>query len=403
MIPRTRLTRIVAAVVVTAVTLALIGAVVVSTSPLACGTASSLHIKVSSPQCQTVASIQSPSPSLPSNAPTPVPTPPPYPEPVSAAPYPQPVSGNPAQAPASYIPNPQQDSYYPYANPASIAFPFPPGTSARNSAIACALPIYTGGPGSGGFIEVPSGTFQPDPRSAVTVASAPGWWGLTYDGPYGRQWLPVPYRWVTPDGSRYAYPGPDGGIFLQGLDHPGDPPLLLGRGATWSIVDVTADGVYAVTGSTGGLWLLSFGGSITTITTSGYWQAVWGRLAFGTMTPSVPSGSGNTIVELDFRSLSMTEFFSRPSQTSSVVAFGPDGRPVIYVQTPTGLQIWTGFYPPFTEIADLSTSGFKPSGNPIVDSYGLWLSGPSGTALHVTEPRWYWMSDNGGQLAGRCS
>jgi hypothetical protein len=176
----------------------------------------------------------------------------------------------------------------------------------------------------------------------------------------------------------------------------------LGRGATWSIVDVTADGVYAVTGSTGGLWRLTFGGAVTLITTSGYWQAVRGRFAYGTMTSSVPSGAGNTIVQLEFTSLSMTEFFSRPSQTSSVVAFGHDGRPIIYVQAPNGLQIWTGFYPPFTEVADLSFSGFKPSGNPIADGHGIWLSGPSGTALHEDEPRWYWMSDMGGQLAGGC-
>jgi hypothetical protein len=260
---------------------------------------------------------------------------------------------------------------------------------------------------------MPRGTFQPDPRSAVAVpspspgaASPPpgyqGWWGLTFDREYGRQWLPVPYRWVTRDGSRYAYPGLDGGIYVQGLAHPGDPPVLLGGGATWSILDVADNGVYAVQGSTGGLWLLPFTGGVITMTTTGYWQAVWANAAYGTMTASVPSGVGNTIVRLDFSSLTMTDFFSRPGQTSSVVAFSPDRKPVIFVQAPNGLQIWTGYGPPFTEIADLANTGFSPSGNPIFDRHGMWLSSSIGTAIHVEERTWYAMSGIGGKLAGGC-
>ena len=83
--------------------------------------------------------------------------------------------------------------------------------------------IFAGGPGSGGFVLLPSGTFQPDPRSAVTVAAGttqPGmgysdWFGSTYDSAYAK-WLPVPYSWVVPDGTRYAYPG-IGGIHVQNV------------------------------------------------------------------------------------------------------------------------------------------------------------------------------------------
>jgi hypothetical protein len=47
--------------------------------------------------------------------------------------------------------------------------------------------------GRGGFITFPAGTFQTDPQSRGT-----------YDAAVGK-WLPVPYSWIAPDGSAYAY------------------------------------------------------------------------------------------------------------------------------------------------------------------------------------------------------
>jgi hypothetical protein len=395
MIPGTRLQRIVGAVLVTAATLVLIGAVVLTTTPLGCGPAKSLKIKLSSAKCQTVASRQSPSPFLPSNAPSPEPTPV-FPEPASSNPYPQPASSN------------------PYPDTTSGGFPyfgFASGYTPPGAPLNCRLPVYAGGPGSGGFILFPSGTFQPDPRSAVAAPSPSpgtpspppqmgyqGWWGLSYDSAYSR-WLPVPNRWVSPDGKRYAYPGTTGGIYVQNVE--AGTQVELGEGTNWAILDVGATGVYAVQGSTGGLWLLSFAGGITTITTSGYWHAIWGSAAYGTITSSVPDGAGNTILRLDLNSKSTTQYFSRPTQTSTVVGFSPSGIPIVYVNAQNGLQIWLGTAPQFTEIADLQGSNFYPNGSPIVDSHGIWLAG-GGIALRVEGKGWYLMSFIRGQLAGGC-
>jgi hypothetical protein len=166
-------------------------------------------------------------------------------------------------------------------------------------------------------------------------------------------------------------------------------------------VDVRLEGVYAVK-STGGLWLLPYTGGEITITTSGYWHAVGGGAAYGTETSSVPSGEGNMILRLDLNTGSTADWFYRPGQTSSVVAFSPNGNPVIYVQAPNGLQIWTGTGPPFTEIADLQGSPFYPSGDPIADSHGIWLAGAKGIALHLDGQGWFWMGGTGGRLAGVC-
>jgi hypothetical protein len=401
-----RFQRVGAAVVVTVVTLALIGAVIVTTTPLGCGPAKSLHIKLSSARCQTVASLQSPSPYIPTQKGGPTP-----------GPFPQPVSSNPYPGPATYIPNPNPYSNSPYPDSGSGGFPYIVGPASGAAATApypltCTLPIYAGGPGSGGFILFPGGQFQPDPRSAVAVASPspgtaspppqtqyPGFFGLTYDRAYTR-WLPVPYRWVSPDGKRYAYPGVSGGIYVQNV--AAGTQVELGEGTVWQVLDVGATGVYAVTGQTGGLWLLPFGGGVTTITTTGYWQAVWGTSAYGTATSSVPNGVGNNLLRLDIPSGTVTDFFSRPQSSGTVVAFSPNGNPVIYVYGPNGLTIWTGLGATIGEIADLYNSNFYPNGAPIVDSHGIWLGSSGGTVLHVSGQGWYFMSVIGGQLAGGC-
>jgi hypothetical protein len=175
----------------------------------------------------------------------------------------------------------------------------------------------------------------------------------------------------------------------------------LGDGSNWSIVDVGAIGVFAVKGSTGGLWLLPFAGGVTTITTSGYWHAVWGNDGYGTITSSVPYGVGTTILRLDISNGSTTQFFARPGQQSSVVGFTPNGNVVIYSQGQYGRQIFTGTGPDITMIADLAYNNFYTNGDPIVDSHGIWVAG-NGIALYVYGQGWFWMSRLNGQLAGGC-
>ena len=66
------------------------------------------------------------------------------------------------------------------------------------------------GPGSGGFVQMPSGTFTVDPASSVPIPGQADMSGLrrgyTYDPVDGR-WLPVPRDWVMPDFSSYVYVG----------------------------------------------------------------------------------------------------------------------------------------------------------------------------------------------------
>ncbi len=417
MILGTRLQRVVAAVSVTALTVAVIGLMLLSSTPLGCGPAKALHIKLASNRCTNVAStISNPSPSP---FPTGIPTPSPFPQPASANPIPEPAS-NPFPEPASN-PFPQPGSGNPYPDNTSGIFPpFAPGASGSTGpglALNCRLPLFAGGPGSGGFITFPSGGFIADPRSAVSVPSPSpgtpsppggygygyqGWYGTAYDQAYSR-WLPVPYRWVSPDGTRYAYPGQPDGIYIQNVAN--GTQVEVGEGKSWQILDVDAGAVYAVTGATGGLWRLPFSGTVTQVTSSGYWQALSPNgFAYGTATSNVPNGAGNTILQLNLASGSTIDYFSATSRQSSVAGFDFDGNPIIYVQNQPGIQIWIGIGAGRANpIADLSYTNFYPNGAPISDRHGIWLAGGNGVALYVPGGGWYLMSSIGGQLAGGCN
>src|SRR6266851_4338725 len=150
--PRSR--QVIAGVLVSVVTLAVIGVVLVAMTPVGCGPANAMGIKSIANRCKTqaVAALRSPTPS-PFAFPTPSPLaytpPPPYNPPASPPYYP------PASAP-----------YYPGATPAYPPF-YPPASGTGGGPVippiqlACALAVYAGPPGSGGFISFPTGNVTP--------------------------------------------------------------------------------------------------------------------------------------------------------------------------------------------------------------------------------------------------
>lgn len=411
----TRVQRIVAAVTITVVTSVIIGIALFATTPFGCGPAKAMHMKISSYRCATVASITpNPSPPFPQSfspgaSPYPAPNPTPYPEPASSNPYPQPGSGYPYPLPGSGTPYPDAGSGFPpFGGPAS-------GPTQPGLGMNCRLPIFAGGPGSGGFVVLPQGNFIADPKSAVTApspspAASPqppgyggyqGWWGTTYDRAYSR-WLPVPYRWVSPDGTRYAYPGRPDGIYIQNVTN--GTQVEVGEGSSWQVLDVDSSAVYAVTGSSGGLWRLPFSGAATQITNTGYWQAVGGGFAYGTPLSQAPQGATNPLNRLDLKNGSTTEFFvAQAGAQSSMQGLDSAGNPIIYIQGQYVFDIVI-VSAPYTavRIANLWGSNFYPNGTPIPDRHGIWFAGGNGIALYIYGSGWYKMSGFGGQLAGGC-
>jgi hypothetical protein len=398
----------VAAILVSVLTLVVVGSVIITTTSLGCGPAQKLGLKGLLNHCKAsgpVAVVTS-SPG-PSGSPTGTPTTfPPFTPPASATDTPPPLATPPDTGPAS-------GAYPPYYPPASGSG----STVVPGRTLSCRLPVYVGPAGSGGFIVFPGGSYVADPSSAVTIPSpspgspspppyGQGYAGLSYDRAYSR-WLPVPFTNVSPDGSRYAHVSPDS-IYVENVAT--GVTTELGVGHAWAIVGVENQGVYASIINQAGLWLLPYSGAAQQITSTGYWQLASADAAYGTTTSAVPQGVANTIIRLDLKTGAVANWFIRGGAQSSVFGFDAHGYPLMYVNyfaSGGGYEMWLASSPTNWVPIFGSGQGLTTYGPPIADSNGVWFpmyyNSTSGIALYVAGSGFYWMSSLGTQLSGGCA
>ncbi len=324
-------------------------------------------------------------------------------------------------------PEPFPSAGIPDSGPASGAYPpVYPGATASNgivipdASLNCRLPIYAGPSGSGGFIVFPGGTFVADPASAVALpSSAPGQPSpapqysngssqMSYDAQFSR-WVPVARSHLAPDGSVYAFESTSS-IYLENV--ASGTLSQVGEGHAWTIVSVQAAGVYATQPNAAGLWLVPFAGTPRQITTAGYWQVGGADYAYGTPTSAVPNGVSNVLIRVDFKSGTVSDWFTRQGGQSSAIGLDGGGNVIIQVSyyTANVTEIWisTGAGKG-TPIAG-SDTGLTLSGLPVADSHGIWFGGIYGTyynahpgfVLYVPGRGLYWMSNVNAFLAGGC-
>jgi hypothetical protein len=421
-------TRPVLAAVVTAVSLVLLGTVVVAATPLRCGPAGAFGFKnvYGCPDTMVAANA---------NKIAPLPTPEPFGSPSASGYSPK---ESPASGPASGYPdgNPASGAIPPQGNGASPSGPYPPfypptsnGSPVSPLAIDCRLPVYAGPPGSGGFVVFPGSSFIADPGSGVALPTpSPGSTALPQGGPgYGqgggltydrtvKKWVPVPTNWVSPDGNHYAYVS-DG---LYAVNAADGTQTELREGRTWNIVGVQNAGVYAGDQNVGGLWLFPYSGAPRQVTTTGYWQAANATAAYGTSTSAVPQGASNIVQRLDLATGKISDWFGPADKQTSVMGFDQHGNPILNVRflNNSGTEIWivstanggdaiAGFQSSYISL------GFNSYNTPVADSHGVWFAGSyaspytgvsaTGLALYVPGSGFYWMSGIQGQLAGGCS
>lgn len=420
--------KIIAAVALTAVTVGVIGVVLVAMTPIGCGPTKALGMKSISNRCAKPVAAASPYPSAkpgykPGYYPPPSSDPPynpPYKPPVTP---PYPPYNPPATAPINPDGTPASPAYPPYFPPASGSNGMIPAMN-----LSCRLPVHVGQPGSGGFIVFPGGTFVADPASAVSLPGVaatppprmgqPNWSWLSYDKAFSK-WLPVPLSWVSPDGSRYAFPSTNS-IWVHNVAD--GTHVLLGEGQPWTVVAFLSEGVYASAADSGGLWLLPLSGAPRQIATIGFWRAAAAGAAYGTPTSAVPQGASTGILKLDLKTGAVTDWFSRPNSQATVLGFDAQGYPIVQLffqaQTGTRAEIWlsTG---PSTGVLLAGSPGayyyYGPSlqGPPVADSHGIWFQAylqyapapysNSGMVMYMPGSGMYWMSNINAMLAGGCS
>jgi hypothetical protein len=221
----------------------------------------------------------------------------------------------------------------------------------------------------------------------------------------------VPWLWVTPDGSRYAYPSPNSIYVLNVADNS---QVELGDGKTWLVISAQAEGVYAVNPNIAGLWLLPYTGAARQITPTGYWQVEAAGFAYGTETSAVPQGVSNTIIRLDVKTGASVAWFTRAGESSSVVAVDGQGKAIVFTYpfNAAGPEVWIANSATNVVAITGPTVGIFANGTPIADSHGVWFSASiqdysngntNGQVLYVPGSGVYLMAKIGGNLAGGCN
>jgi hypothetical protein len=272
----------------------------------------------------------------------------------------------------------------------------------------CKVALSSGQPGGGGFISLPGGTFALDPSSDVSIPvpigsqSRPTSFGFTFRA--GR-WFPVKPDWVSPDGSRYAYPDPTGIHVITVAD---GTDTVLGKGEAWQLLDLQNDGVYGVAANhTIGLWFLSLTGLQKQLTDRGYWITMSSGVAYGMQAQSVPSGVTNTVLRIDRTSGLVSTWWSDPPPGVQLLTVAPDDS--LLVSIPSQYFAFVDvrrmsqpdkWMPIFIDANGLGQQRYlnQPV---VVDSKGTWISDNGGVWL-VSAGGPFLVSTVSGQLASGC-
>ena len=287
-------------------------------------------------------------------------------------------------------------------------------------ALRCKLPISNGVPGSGGFISFPEAIFTADKASHVTLPGpALGGrqaFGLSYDRASAK-WLPVPPDWVSPDGTRYAYPSADAIEVISVAT--GTVVNELGKGHSWQVLDLENGGVYAYivksgttdwppTAASGGLWVFPYTSSVHEIENTSVPVAVKGTIGYfvDTYTPAQPTTSSVSWINLggNGRGISFSPFrgFGMGSDEYTLVGVAANGLVFGWL---TDGELWYAKENNLEHKLDLGGDSARLGLNSysvLSDDHGTWIAGAKHLYLLTANGRLAGAGDHTGSIAGSC-
>lgn len=278
------------------------------------------------------------------------------------------------------------DTGSPTPTPTSAVSPAP--TPTPSAAAACRLPVAGGDAptdgnpahgttGSGGFITFPAGSFTADNQSSGTYDLA------------ARKWLPVRHDWVSPDGTKYAWPeyrrvdGPATGI-IHIVDVASGADRTVNVPAPSMPVSWETSGLYitrVVPNSDAppqGLSVLDpASGALRQVVNDGVWTQIGSGTAYGmdldqaaAPPPQTGPGGANRVRAVDLGSGAVRNVQTFAGTRVSVAGI-LGSNPVLILATADRTQVKVGE----TTLYDQPSSQPGPSPPAIVDGSTLWLSG----------------------------
>jgi hypothetical protein len=299
--------------------------------------------------------------------------------------------------------------------------------NAAPSVLTCRLPVSGALPGSGGFVQMPAGSFTADAASNVPFRGQPDTShlrrGYTYDSIHGT-WLPVPRDWVMPDFSSYVYVGTE-------YPHVSNQPALhvvklpSGADTLWPQGDqlyglpiaLRPEGVYGAPGPeiitmvdpTGSVTVVDQGhlGLFAVITPTAIWAAKWSTTSAGAYVLA-------DVQRIDPKTQAATTWFHLAGMTAVPIGVDGSGSPIIAAGTQlssgsiSATQIWvvsrpsTGA-PSGRLIYSDPAHPLVVQGSPIVSAGAMWIETDQGLWVEDgTSATMRLVSSHNGYIAGAC-
>jgi hypothetical protein len=202
---------------------------------------------------------------------------------------------------------------------------------------------------------------------------------LSYDWPLQR-WLPVPYKWVAPDGGHYAYTDSQSRIHLVRVKDSSD--RIFASGANWGLYAFTADGIYAgqrdptKQPSLLGLWRFPrLGGPPEKLASQGTWLGIGSGAAWSVVQENGPdywplaleNSFGKVLQRLDFQTRQITSWYTSEKGRVRVAAVDSIGRPVLIGIDSGNMLVLIVSAPGVAQIA-----GRGGVTDAMADSHGIW-------------------------------
>ncbi len=296
-------------------------------------------------------------------------------------------------------------SVTPSPAPASLS---PSGTA---DVIRGRIAMWSGQPGSGGFVTFPGGQFKLDSASNVgyptdSPGTATSAQGLSYD-PERKSWVLVPRRLIRPDGQGYVFNKIIGGYFVITVVRADGTSYNLpqfpwnGSYDGYTLLGAEPEGIYYSDVSRH-LWEIDYlGSSIREVSGQSLnWLAATHGYGYGISR----QGGVNPLIRIDLRTGAGGPWFHRAGLVARLIGFTDAGTPIVAADSRARTEIWLeGSSPLMLKAVDAAPDAGL-SGVPLnaTSASGtddaVWVATNRGLYLYTAKGGWVFAATGGGDV-----
>ncbi len=290
--------------------------------------------------------------------------------------------------------------------------PASPSPSGTVDLVHGRIAMWSGQPGSGGFVTFPGGQFKLDTASNVgyptdAPGSAMSAQGLSYD-PETKSWVLVPRRLIRPDGQGYVFNKVIDGYFVvtvvraDGTSYNLPPFPWNGSYVGYTLIGAEPEGIY-YSDASGHLLEIDYLGSSTREVSnqSLNWLAATHGYGYGISS----QGGVNPLVRVDLRTGAGGAWFNRAGLAPRLIGFTGAGTPIVAADSRARTEVWLeGSSPQLLKAVDAAPDAGL-SGVPLnaTSASGtddaVWVATNRGLYLYTAKGGWVFAATGGGDVA----